>query len=170
MFKIKLAEKIKIHILRPVVFFPENLAVFEIITKNMVEPEGPQMTSQYGGGCIHTHTRARAHTKNCVILLAFSRQQRLREGASVLRHMCITSLVKISTGLCNFITHLHTASWQTWQRLAAHSVRTNALDLYLPSVYKLHHFEYQVIYIYIYILISTGLTYLLHGAESFLRS
>jgi hypothetical protein len=29
-------------------FFPENRAGYEIMSKNMVEPEGPQMTSQYG--------------------------------------------------------------------------------------------------------------------------
>jgi hypothetical protein len=30
-------------------FFPfENLAVYETMSKNLVEPEGPQMTSQYG--------------------------------------------------------------------------------------------------------------------------
>jgi hypothetical protein len=29
-------------------FFFENRAVYEIMSKNMVEPEGPQMTSQYG--------------------------------------------------------------------------------------------------------------------------
>ena len=28
-------------------FFSENIAVYEIMQKNMVEPEGPQMTSQY---------------------------------------------------------------------------------------------------------------------------
>ena len=29
-------------------FFHENRAVYEIMWKNVVEPEGPQMTSQYG--------------------------------------------------------------------------------------------------------------------------
>ena len=35
-------------------FFPENRAVCEILSKNMVEPEGPQMTSQYGVYELHT--------------------------------------------------------------------------------------------------------------------
>jgi hypothetical protein len=29
-------------------FFSENRAVYEVMSKNMIEPEGPQMTSQYG--------------------------------------------------------------------------------------------------------------------------
>jgi hypothetical protein len=29
-------------------FFPENRVIYEIMSKNMVEPEGLQMTSQYG--------------------------------------------------------------------------------------------------------------------------
>ena len=34
-------------------FFSENRAVYEIISKNMVEPEGPQITSQYGAYELH---------------------------------------------------------------------------------------------------------------------
>jgi hypothetical protein len=34
-------------------FPPENRAVYEIMSKNMVEPEGPQMTSQYGTYELH---------------------------------------------------------------------------------------------------------------------
>ena len=29
-------------------FLPENRTVYEIMSKNVVETEGPQMTSQYG--------------------------------------------------------------------------------------------------------------------------
>ena len=35
-------------------FFPENHAVYEVMSKNMVEPEGPQMTSQYGAYALHS--------------------------------------------------------------------------------------------------------------------
>jgi hypothetical protein len=41
-------DKIKTHILYPKFFFFENNTGYEIMLKNMVEPEGPQMTSQYG--------------------------------------------------------------------------------------------------------------------------
>ena len=33
--------------------FPENRAVYEIMSKNMVEPEGPQMTSEYKAYELH---------------------------------------------------------------------------------------------------------------------
>jgi hypothetical protein len=34
-------------------FFSENRTVYEIMSKNIVETEGPQMTSQYGGYALH---------------------------------------------------------------------------------------------------------------------
>jgi hypothetical protein len=34
-------------------FFPEKSALYEIVSKNTVEPEGPQMTSQYGAYELH---------------------------------------------------------------------------------------------------------------------
>ena len=34
-------------------FFSEDRAVYEIMSKNMVETEGPQMTSQYGAYVLH---------------------------------------------------------------------------------------------------------------------
>jgi hypothetical protein len=34
-------------------FFAENRAVYEIMSKNVVGPERPQTTSQYGGGAMH---------------------------------------------------------------------------------------------------------------------
>ena len=40
----KIAEKIKAHILCSVTFFSENIAIYEVIWKNMVAPDRPQMT------------------------------------------------------------------------------------------------------------------------------
>jgi hypothetical protein len=34
-------------------FFPENRTVCEIMSKNWVDTEGPQMTSQYGAYALH---------------------------------------------------------------------------------------------------------------------
>ena len=34
-------------------FFPENRAVYEIMSTNMVEAEGPKMTSQHGAYELH---------------------------------------------------------------------------------------------------------------------
>ena len=49
----KVVEKIKTHIVCSVTFFFENRAVYAILSKNMVELEGPQMTSQYGAHELH---------------------------------------------------------------------------------------------------------------------
>ena len=49
------------HILRLATFSPENRAVYEIMSKNLVEPEGPHMTSQYDA-CARPHIRAPART------------------------------------------------------------------------------------------------------------
>jgi hypothetical protein len=43
MFRTKVVEKIKTHILRSVIFFPENRAVYEIMWENIVERGRPQM-------------------------------------------------------------------------------------------------------------------------------
>ena len=34
-------------------FFPENRAFYEIMSKNLVEPEGTQMATQYGAYAVH---------------------------------------------------------------------------------------------------------------------
>jgi hypothetical protein len=34
-------------------FFPENRAVYVKMSKNVVEPEGPHVTSQYGAYTLH---------------------------------------------------------------------------------------------------------------------
>ena len=52
MFETEVVERIKTHILISVSFFSENRAVYEI-SKNMVEPGGPKMTSQYGAYALH---------------------------------------------------------------------------------------------------------------------
>ena len=82
-FWINVVEKIKKHIFCSITFFFfENRTVYEKIPKNMVETEGPQMTSQYGAYALHaglarlhalmrmhpptrprTHMHARAHTQ-----------------------------------------------------------------------------------------------------------
>ena len=48
----KFVEKLKPHILCSLPFF-ENRAAYEIMSKNMVEAEGPLMTSQYGAYALH---------------------------------------------------------------------------------------------------------------------
>jgi hypothetical protein len=85
-------------------FFFENRTVYEIMSKNTVETEGPQMTSQYGayalraglarlharicthkptrpGTHMHARTRKHAHADQYVTLFAFPQQQWFRERA-----------------------------------------------------------------------------------------
>jgi hypothetical protein len=52
-------------------FFFENRAVYEIMSKNVLEPDGPQMTSQYRAtrcmldkkGCMHVRVYTRPHAR-----------------------------------------------------------------------------------------------------------
>ena len=59
--------KMKTRILRSITFFSENCTDYEIMSKNVVETEEPQMTSQYGAyvlraGLARLYTRMRMHT------------------------------------------------------------------------------------------------------------
>ena len=88
MLQTKVVEEIKTHNLYSVTFF-ENRSVFEIMWKNMIEPDRPQMTIW----CMHTacwvtkatHTHTPHTHSEYVILIAFPQQQRLQERASILR-------------------------------------------------------------------------------------
>jgi len=43
-------------------FFFKNLAVYEIMWNNMVRPEGPNMTIQYGASALHAgYLRLQTH-------------------------------------------------------------------------------------------------------------
>jgi hypothetical protein len=44
MLQTKVVEKIKTFILCSIIFSPENRAIYEIMWKNIVEPDRPQMT------------------------------------------------------------------------------------------------------------------------------
>ena len=77
MFQTKVVEKIKTHILCSVTFFFENRAVYEIMLKNLVEPERPRIT-KYCGVC-GLHAGQVMLVSRCVILTAFLRQQWFRK-------------------------------------------------------------------------------------------
>ena len=104
-----MTENNKTHILCPLTF-SENRAVYELMLKNMVEPERSQMTIwRLRVACrISKATRAQAHARartptfthththtQYVILVAFSRQQWFCERALLLRHTNIASLLVI---------------------------------------------------------------------------
>jgi hypothetical protein len=76
--------------------FHENHAICEIMWKNAVQPNRPQMIMW----CMHFAcwiTNATETHLEYVILVAFSRQQRLREHASTLLHTYIAHHVSTST-------------------------------------------------------------------------
>jgi hypothetical protein len=62
-------------------YFFENRDIYEIMWKNMVEPDRPQVTIWL----IHISLKARHTHSEFAILIAFSLQQLLRERFSVLR-------------------------------------------------------------------------------------
>ena len=74
--------KIKFHIQ---FFFPENRAVYEIMWKNMVEPDKTGMTIQRMRFSYWMTKVTDTHSQ-CVILIAFPLQNWLRERASMLRY------------------------------------------------------------------------------------
>ena len=69
---------------------PQNRAVYEIMCKNMLKTDRPQTTIYYSKCWITKATRT--HSVH-VILIAFPRQQRIRECASILLDMYNACLV-----------------------------------------------------------------------------
>jgi hypothetical protein len=92
MFQTKYVEEIKEHILCSINFLVENCAIYEIMWKNVVEGERPQMTiwrmrfACWIPKAINTFSEY-------VILIAFPLQQWLQHRASMLRYTYIASLV-----------------------------------------------------------------------------
>jgi hypothetical protein len=108
----------KTHILFSVTF-SENRTVYEIMSKNIVETEKPQMTSQCGAYALrarlarlyarmrthtptrpYTHMHARTHAQASTLrtisnTYCFPHQQWFCERASMLRYMYTVCLVKI---------------------------------------------------------------------------
>ena len=69
MLQTKVLEKIKTQGLCSVNFFNENCAVYEIMCQNVVQPDRPQMTKQYGAGKMRfafqmTNASTQAHSRN----------------------------------------------------------------------------------------------------------
>ena len=129
MFQIKVAENTETHILSSTnSFFFENRAVYEIMSKSLVVPEGPQMTiGRMRFVCrvrLHARARTHAHTHThtekylYVILIAFPLQQCSRERASVLRHKhiaCLVSLPSLVHDLVGFSSWMYRQLQHWWQ-------------------------------------------------------
>jgi hypothetical protein len=83
-------------------FIFNNRTVYQIMSKNVVETKGPQMTSQHGADALRAglamllaRMRKHAYTDQYVIVIAFPHQQWLRERASMLRYTYIACLVTV---------------------------------------------------------------------------
>ena len=87
----KIVEKIKAHILGPIIFRKNN-AYYEINGKNIVEPNRPRMTIQRMRIACWIPKATKAHSEY-VILIALPQQQWLKERASVLRYTYTACLV-----------------------------------------------------------------------------
>ena len=111
--QIDVVEKITVHILYSITF-SENRAVYEILWKNIVEPERSQMaiwrlvaywiikaTSALARAQApvptpmrtHASSRASTHTEKYVVLIAFPWQHWFRESASSLRYKYIPATI-----------------------------------------------------------------------------
>ena len=81
-------------------FLPENRAVYEKMWKNMVEPDRPHMTNRRMRVACWIPKAKNIHSEH-VILIAFARQQWLRERASMLRYTYIAAcLFRLQTDCC----------------------------------------------------------------------
>ena len=93
MFQTKGVDKIKTCILCSITFF-KNSTIYEIMWKNIVELDRPQMTVWHM--CIACWIPKTANTHSeYVVLTAFPLQQWLHERASMLRYTYIASLVNL---------------------------------------------------------------------------
>jgi len=97
----KVVEKIKRHILCPVIYyyFFENPALYEIMWKNMIERGGPQMTIWHMRIACWIPKTTNTHT-DYVILTVFPQQQWLHERASLLLYAYIACLVDTDVICC----------------------------------------------------------------------
>ena len=96
--------------------FSENCAVYEMMWKNIVEPDRPQMT--FWRTCIACWmTKATNTHSECVIRIAFPQQQLWHERASMLRFMYITCLVAASFWLyfAIFTQNVLNMNWKVYE-------------------------------------------------------
>ena len=86
-FSNKFLGRVKTHFMFSNVSFLENRALYEIMSKNMVEPEMPRPCNN-----TPTHPHARTHTHTQICNTAFPRQQWFRERALMSRDTYIAPL------------------------------------------------------------------------------
>jgi hypothetical protein len=131
MVQTKVIEKIKTHILCSITFFSENRAVYEIMWKNTVEPDRPQITRRMRIAC--WITKATDTYTEYVILIAFPRQQWLRERASVLRYTHKTTVTDPKSVQFDL---RHPLLWYSHRSELPNAY--NTLHVYRASAHKAH--------------------------------
>jgi hypothetical protein len=94
MFQTNVVEKIEARILCSVTFFSEKHAGYEIIWKNLVEPDRPQMTIWRMRIAFWEPKDTYTHSEY-VIFIAFPLQILLHQRASMLRYTCLAYLVDL---------------------------------------------------------------------------
>ena len=104
MFEVKVIEKIKSQILCSITFFFENPVVYEIMWRNIVELDRPQMTIWHTR-LVSWITKATNTYSEHVILFALPQQKWLHERPSMLRYTYIACIV------------LHSLSYRLLQRV-----------------------------------------------------
>jgi len=93
MFRTQVVEKIKTHILFSMSSPSDNRSVYELMWKNMVQPDRPQMKiwRMRIACCVPKATNTHLE----YVLLLFPLEQWLHERTSLLRYTYIVCLVKI---------------------------------------------------------------------------
>ena len=92
MFRTKAVEKIKTYNMCSVTFFYENRAIYEVMWKNIVQPDRPQMTTLRMGIACWIPKATNTHSEY-VIPITFPLQQRSHEHASMLCYTYTDCLV-----------------------------------------------------------------------------
>jgi hypothetical protein len=92
MFHTNVIEKIKTHISCSATFFSESLAVYEIMQKNIVDPDKPQMTIRRMRIACWIPKSTYTHSRLCNFIV-FPLQMWLKENTSMLRYTYISCLV-----------------------------------------------------------------------------
>jgi hypothetical protein len=91
-FQAKVVQKIKTHFMFNNFFSPKIVLFFEIMWKNTVEPDKPQITVWRMRIAFWILKSTNTHSE-CVLVIALPLQQWLRERASMLRYTYPAGLV-----------------------------------------------------------------------------
>ena len=98
-FQIKVVENIKIHVLCSVTFFSENCVVYDIISKNVAEPERPQMSMWRCVACWiskRTHAQTYACARSITFICTHTHEP-TQAGAHSRTETCNTSFFSTAT-------------------------------------------------------------------------